>query len=565
MTPSRLARNIVRSLDLQEVRRVLEPSCGDGSFVEAFLDLYQAAHKDSLGQQTPCDQLALVGVEVDPDLLAQCKQRVTSRDTPSNCEISCTLLHGDFFQLFMDRCRLTSSQSPPNPLGKKFDLIIGNPPFGGSFDPKIEDEVDAILGTRLGRKIKKETYAFFIVACTELLRPGGRLIFICSDSLLTIPTMTGLRQYLMESGAVKLHQLEEFSDETNYPMLVLEYTHREVGRGVQRFGQKLSESDVEATPNLSWGVTPEAARLFRGPKLGDFFVASSGMTTGKNEYFVREVSAENTISEPFCFRFYQAAISVEYELERARLNKLPAKKLRMLAEAEARGETERRLAIEHRDAPVTISLPNDDYRPYNKASGRIVYSAPTHVIYWKDGGDAVLTYKRRGNWYLRGVGGQPFFGREGLTWELVASRFIPRYLPRGYILDSGAPCAFALDGVDRSEVLFALGWLLTPLANHVLKTVINHTRNIQSKDFERMPYPWWVPSSTKARATQHVAEMIREGENGRRWARDDADVKALARMYDLAEGSSSTLRHEIRLRPEPQDNHQPSLPLFPAP
>ena len=347
-------------------------------------------------------------------------------------------------------------------------------------------------------------------------------------------------------------------------MLVLDYIHSRNSEIIQRFGEELNEVDIEATPNLSWGVTPEIAKLFRGPKLGEFFVASSGMTTGKNEFFVREVSPENTISESFSFRFYEAAVTVAYEIDRARLNKLPRSKLGELAEAERRGGTERRVAIEHRDMPIVVSLPDDDYRPYNKANGHIVYSRPTHMILWKDEGDAVLTYKRTGNWYLRGVGGQPFFGREGLTWQLVASRFIPRYLPPGYVLDSGAPCAFTLDGVDRSELFFVIGWLLTPLANHVLKTVINHTRNIQSKDFERMPYPWWVAPSTKDRATEHVQEMIKEAERGRRWDWRDAEVKALAQMYEFAAGSSCAVPHR-RNTAEQKKGHRPSLPLFSAP
>lgn len=53
-----------------------------------------------------------------------------------------------------------------------FDLIIGNPPFGGSIDPSIQDELDDIFGVRNSRKIKKETYAFFIVKCVDLLKPG---------------------------------------------------------------------------------------------------------------------------------------------------------------------------------------------------------------------------------------------------------------------------------------------------------------------------------------------------------------------------------------------------------
>jgi len=141
MTPPCLARDIIRGLDLQDVRRVLEPSCGDGSFVEAFLDLYQTRREGDIGQPPP-DQLTFVGVEVDSDLLAECKQRVASKDAGSKHELSFTLLHADFFQIFMDRCRLASSQGRQNPLLDKFDLIIGNPPFGGSFPPEVEDELD---------------------------------------------------------------------------------------------------------------------------------------------------------------------------------------------------------------------------------------------------------------------------------------------------------------------------------------------------------------------------------------------------------------------------------------
>ena len=536
MTPKQLACDIVRSFDFRNVRRVLEPSCGDGSFIEALLG-HILNQSEAQSVQPLNTGRALVGIELDSGLFDRCRHIAASLCEGAN-QCSCDFFHADFLRMFTERRIRSSADGHANPLAEKFDLITGNPPFGGSFDHEIEDELDALLGKRYGYKIKKETYAFFIVACTELLCPGGRLVFICSDSLLTIPTMTGLRYYLMANGKVTLHRLEEFSSETDYPMVVLEYVHRE-GEGIVRcFGQELQRADIEATPNLSWGITPDVARLFRGPKLGEFFVASSGMTTGKNEYFVREISSDNTIDEPFQFTFYDSPVSVAYELERARLNKLSKKRIRELKEAEQRGDTERRVVIEQRDTPTTISLPHNDYQPYNKANGQIVYSPSTHVIYWKDDGDALLTYKRTGNWYLRGVGGQPFFGREGLTWQLVASRFVARYLPPGYILDSGAPCAFTREGVSRSEEFFVIGWLLSPLANKILKTVVNHTMNIQSKDFERMPYPWWVSDSAKARAIRCVVQMVEEAKAGRQWKWTDSEVKELGKIYEFDETSA---------------------------
>ena len=208
------------------------------------------------------------------------------------------------------------------------------------------------------------------------------------------------------------------------------------------------------------------------------------MTTGKNALFVRAVNGRRQLLEPYRFEFYDA-------LGHARLR----------VGAGAAG------------------------------NNQLLFAHPTHYIYWEDEGDAVLTYKRTGNWYLRGVGGQPYFGREGITWPLVATRFNARYMPPGYILDSGAPCAFVREGVGRDEIFFVLGWLLTDLANRVLKTVINHTRNIQSKDFERMPYPWWVDADRRIAIIENVKAVVAEVAGGRAWTWRDVRASGLNEMF----------------------------------
>ena len=488
----------------------------------------------------------LVGIEVDPALVER-SRRVVSRQTRQGSAARTSVYEGDFFRCFLSGTLsgATGGESAGQRralLPETFDLIVGNPPFGGTFDPEIEDTLDARLGRRFGIKVKKETYAFFIVACIDLLRPRGKLVFICSDSLLTIPTMRGLRHFLMHSGAVEVTSLKEFSAETSYPMVVLQFTKGEGRREVVHNSSKVDPLAIERTPNLSWRVTPELARLFQGPLLGEYFVASSGMTTGKNEFFVREANAQRRLTEHLRFEVFDAPVSVDYERQRARLGRLPEGRRRMLEDAERIGKTERRLRIEHRAQPALIQLPDDRYRPYNKANSRIVYSPPTHYIYWENDGEAVLTYKKTGNWYLRGVGGQPHFGKEGLTWQLVASRFVARYLPPGYILDSGAPCAFLREGVSREELFFVLAWLLSPLAKRTLKEVVNHTRNIQSKDFERMPYPWWVASALRSDAVCAVRRMIAEAESGRTWSWEDSEVRRLGTLFEFPSAGAGPAR-----------------------
>ena len=143
-----------------------------------------------------------------------------------------------------------------------------------------------------------------------------------------------------------------------------------------------------------------------------------------------------------------------------------------------------------------------------------------------------MTFRKNGNWYLQGVGGQKFFGREGLTWQLISSRLNVRYLPSGYILDSGAPCAFLRPGVDPDELYFVFAWLLSPLATKILKSVINHTMNIQGKDVERLPYPWWVVGR-KEQIVLLMKEILTEAKNGRVFSYDDKEIVELGALFGV--------------------------------
>jgi hypothetical protein len=445
------------------------------------------------------------------------------------------LWHADFFRCFNS----ARSHIPARfclPYETHITQVVGNPPFGGTLDPQIQDELDADFGFRLGEKVKKESYSFFIIKCVELLPKGGRLTFICSDTFLTIKTMRGLRRYLMSQGNVSVTELPEFSDETNHPMVVLNFLKTGHSDRVQVNGCDVPRHNIELTGNFSWQVKEDDARFFAGLALSDYVVASSGMTIGKNEFFLREIESSR-ITEPFTFEFFDEPITLEKELRRARLGKIGPRKRAAIIEQESAGATRRNVRITRREKPVELQLPHADYCFYNKATNQIVYAPPTHAIYWKDEGDAVLTFKKNGNWYLHGVGGMPYFKRDGLTWQLIASRLHTRYLPSGYILDSGAPCAFLKPGIPHDELFMILGWTLTSLCNRLLKEVINHTKNIQSKDFERLPYPFWVSSDRKQTVIRHVIALLDAARNGRRYSRNCPELRWLDEQFTYDDSS----------------------------
>lgn len=533
LTPPNTAAAIVKNMQFSPATRILEPSFGEGSFIFPILDrVASLLPRDQIG--TWCET-HLYGCEIDRIAYIRFQEAWEARGygpLPRSFE------NHDFFTWLppgYDRSAATNRSLYFASRLEFFDLIIGNPPFGGSIDPDLQDELDAIFGMRNGKKIKKETYAFFLVKSIDLLKPGGQLVFICSDTILTIATMTGLRGWLQTNCDIQISRVPGAFLDTNQDMLLLTLTKRESRPShITVFGKDIPRAEIEATPNMSWQVDSELAKYFVGVTLGDRMVATSGMTIGNNDLFLRAIK-DNQIEEPYEFTFTEQKITVEREIARARLGKVGSQRLREVRVLETQGATEKIVTWEQLAKPKMISLPRDDYRFYNKATSRIIYANPDWVIFWRDNGEYVYTFKKTGNWYLHGVGGMKFFGREGLSWSLIAPRLYMRYLPPGYILDSGAPCAFLRPGIEPDDLFFILGWTLTDLCTRILKEVLNHTRNIQSKDFERLPYPIWVDANSRQKAILAIRKLVSRGEAGEAFSFRSGEIRALNALYEWRE------------------------------
>lgn len=492
-TPEETATKLVEPFQFTVNDVILEPGCGDGSFVFPLIEKLAPLYKGTLNERvTKVLENNIYAVEIDQKTYFSLLTEINERYGIDVSEIKHNIYREDFL-LWKSKVSFTH--------------IIGNPPFGGTIDYEHQDELDKVYGRREGLKIKKESYSFFIVKCLDHLCDGGDIRFICSDTFLTIKTMSGLRMLLMRHGISAIGHVDFFSEETNYPMVVFDFRKSGESNHIVVDGNVIYQEDMEVVGNFSWTINQDAAKFFRGEKLSDYVVCSSGMTTGKNKYFVREIK-DGSIEEPYDFEFYDDPITVKRELERARLNKISPVKQKDIEEQESLCETRRNVRVVAKKKPESISIPHEDYLYYNMASSSLIHCEPTKVIYWKDDGDAVYTFKKNGNWYLHGVGGKPFFKKEGFTWPLIASRIHAHYLSPGYILDSGAPCGFLLDGVHHDELFFIIGWCASETATNFLKKYINHTKNIQGKDVEKLPYPSWVKQEQKHEVIDLVKSLI---------------------------------------------------------
>jgi adenine-specific DNA methylase len=153
--------------------RVLEPSCGDGSFLEALLRLNNPGLE------------RLLAFELDPVEADKARQRVAHR-TRSETEVR----QADFLKRFVfNRSELGL-----------FDGVVGNPPFiRYQYLPDDQQFLAEKVIRGFGLPFTKHTNAWvpFVVAAVSLLAPGGRLGMVIPAELFHIAHAQSARSFLL--------------------------------------------------------------------------------------------------------------------------------------------------------------------------------------------------------------------------------------------------------------------------------------------------------------------------------------------------------------------------------
>ncbi len=169
-----LARFLVRWAVNGDSPTVLEPSCGDGIFIEAL------GAREGAGR-------ALV-VAFDTDVAELKKTGVVVSALPG---LSCDLRNEDFLGWALEKL----------PSGPVFDAIVGNPPFirYQYLDESLQLRA-ANLAKYFGIPFTKHTNAWvpFVIASVGLLHPHGRLGMVVPSEILHVLHAQSLRSFLAE-------------------------------------------------------------------------------------------------------------------------------------------------------------------------------------------------------------------------------------------------------------------------------------------------------------------------------------------------------------------------------
>ncbi|MCY8147023.1 class I SAM-dependent methyltransferase [Bacillus inaquosorum] len=167
-TPIELARFIAQWGISNSVTNILEPSCGDGNFLEAL--------KNSK-TKFKCTAVELVETEA-----TKAKTRV-GQDSRFN------IINNDFYKEYEKKLK-----------NKKFDFVLGNPPYiRYQYLTEEQREEQSLILTKNGLTPNKliNAWVSFVVAGVQLLDDEGKIGLIIPAELLQVKYSEQLRIYLM--------------------------------------------------------------------------------------------------------------------------------------------------------------------------------------------------------------------------------------------------------------------------------------------------------------------------------------------------------------------------------
>lgn len=161
---------MVKMLDLKDNDLVLEPSGGDGVFIDSLLNTNKALQIET------CD--------INEKAVKILQNKYKNKDNIKIWETD-TLLDETFDEYAENN--------------GYYDKIIGNPPYGGWQDFQKRD----LLKKKYNGHYVKETYSLFMLRCISLLKNNGILTFIVPDTFLYLHRHTALREYLLTNTKIK--------------------------------------------------------------------------------------------------------------------------------------------------------------------------------------------------------------------------------------------------------------------------------------------------------------------------------------------------------------------------
>lgn len=281
-TPLQLADAMVELFASQNIATVLEPSCGDGVFLDALQNLNLLDKVDKL-----------TAVEIEPDEAKKVRDRYSEFEQIEVCT-------EDFFGFYN---RVLSKE--------QYDLILGNPPYiRYQYLTESQREMQSQILTSHGMKANKliNAWVAFIVACVQLLSNNGKIAFVIPAEILQVAYAEDLRLYLSNNLAkitlITFEQLVFPDIEQEVVVFIGEKGEEEKGIRIIEMSDlggfaklDLSQNGFQKMQHVKekwtkYFISSDEMALIqrlrtdkRFAKFSEYGTINVGITTGNNSYF----------------------------------------------------------------------------------------------------------------------------------------------------------------------------------------------------------------------------------------------------------------------------------------
>lgn len=165
-----ITQYMTEMIQLEDNDKVLEPSAGEGIFIESLLQQKRAISIDALDMNENAVSILMSKFASTHDNIS-----IRKTDTLLDSEL-------DLYNMF----------------GGYYDKVIGNPPYGAWQDYDKRN----ILKKKYSGYYVKETYTLFLLRSLSVLKPGGKLSFIIPDTYMFLNMHENLRKTLLQNAVI---------------------------------------------------------------------------------------------------------------------------------------------------------------------------------------------------------------------------------------------------------------------------------------------------------------------------------------------------------------------------
>ncbi len=282
-TPLWIVKKIIKLLKIDKdmlEKSIIDPQCGDGNFLK---EIVRMIIQKKLPKNIVKDYLEnnLYGIEIDNDLYKKCIQELNELIKGLGISINWKIFNGDTLKIYKT-------------LNKKFDYVIGNPPYirlhhlDKEMRMYIKDNFIFKNGTI-------DIYLTFFEIGIYLLNENGKLGYITPNSYFHNTSYKHFRKFLKENELVEylidFKSRKVFDGIYTYTQITIlnkdkkDYLTYEDDSKIEKF--RFNDLD-----NKNWFFNKEI-NLDRKKKVSDFFNVQYGFATLRDKIYISDIKKQD--------------------------------------------------------------------------------------------------------------------------------------------------------------------------------------------------------------------------------------------------------------------------------